>query len=142
MTGHSANRPERNKMEYTSETDENRKIITVRITGEIHMEKAASMGQEVRTRAKRDHYRLLFDLRKAKNNITIIQAYNWITEFYDSVDPHLKWVPTAHLINTDDEEFFSFVETIFINRGANIRLFKDEGKAVEWLEYQKPESAR
>lgn len=125
-------------MKCIFENDESKKIITVRVSGDMYVYESASLGAEVRARAKKDHYKVLFDFRKAKNHITVLDAYYWITKYYDSVDPHLKWVPVAHLTNAEDETFFSFVETTFINRGAMVRLFKDEEKAIEWLESHRP----
>jgi hypothetical protein len=61
------------------------------------------------------------------------EAYYFVSQHYDSLDPRLKLIPVAHIANERDGEFFRFVETTFINSGANIRLCKDEQDARAWF---------
>lgn len=120
-------------MGYTFETDESKKIITIKVVGDMRIEEAASLGMEMRLLAKREKSRLFFNSRLARFRITVLEAYYWVDKYYDSVDPHLKWIPAAYLINQDDEAIFRFLETTFRNRTANVRLFMEEAAAISWL---------
>lgn len=125
-------------MEYIIETNRSKNLVTIRVSGDLTKTELAPLGVKVRLRAKKEHSRLLFDFRRAKNNLEIIDAHNWIADHYDVIDKQLKLIPTAHLANPDDIDFFKFVETSWSNRGVKIRLFNDERVAVEWLESQRP----
>jgi hypothetical protein len=122
-------------MKYTFETDKRKRITTVRVFGDVFINEASSLGAEARLRAKREHNRLIIDFRQARSHITVLDTdyWYWIDQHCDSIDSHLKDVPTIHLINDEDEDFFSFVEAMFKDREDNTSIFKDEDAAVCWL---------
>lgn len=121
-------------MQYTEEIDKERKIVIARVSGGMTKEKIAPKTTKTRLRAKELNYCILFDFRKVNNYLTIVDAYYWLAEHYDDLDPTLKFIPTAHVVDTKDEEFSRFVETTFLNRGASIRVFTEESAAIGWLE--------
>ena len=126
-------------MRYIFETDKRKKIITVRVFGDVFINEASSLGAEARMLAQREHSRLIIDFRRARNHITILDAdyWYWVEQHCGSVGSHLKNVPTIHLINDGDEDFFSFAEAMFNDGEDNTRIFKDEDAAVCWLVSQK-----
>lgn len=129
-------------MRYKEEVDDPRKILCVRVSGEITKEKLAPKTTQTRLRAKELNYGILLDFRKVRNYVTIVDAYYWLAEHYDGLDATLKFIPTAHVVDPKDEEFARFVETTFLNRGASIRVFTQERAAIEWLEsYPFPDAA-
>ena len=82
-------------MQYTEEVDKERKIVIARVSGGMTKEKIAPETTQTRVRAKELNYSILFDFRKVHNYLTIVDAYYWLAEHYDDVDPTLKFVPTA-----------------------------------------------
>jgi len=123
-------------LRYTEEIDESKRIIIVNVCGDVHSEDLASVGSKIRVRAYEINYRILFDFRKAKIHISLPETYEWIPDYYDRIDRHLKFVRTAHLANEEDDIFFRFLEDTFRNRGSDLRMFRDVRSAVEWLESQ------
>ena len=122
-------------MNYIFESDKRKKIITVRVFGDVFINEASSLGAEARLRAKKEHSRLIIDFRQARSHITVLDMdyWYWIEQHCDSIDSYLNDVPTIHLINDEDEDFFSFVGAMFKDREDNTRIFKDEDAAVCWL---------
>ncbi len=122
-------------MKYTYETDKRKRIITVRVYGDVFINEASSLGAEARLRAKRENSRLIIDFRQARSHITVLDTdyWYWIDQHCGSIDSHSKDVPTIHLINNEDEGFFSFAEAMFNNGEDNTHIFKDEDAAECWL---------
>jgi len=120
-------------MEYTSTIDKEKKIIIVRLAGSLTEKDLAPIVLKTRLKAKKLKYKIIFDFRNTDNYISIVDACNWILDHYEKVDANLKLIQTAHITNKKDKDFFQFVETVFSNRGATIKLFEDEKAAIKWL---------
>lgn len=120
-------------MEYEFEYDDNRKIIFIRINGELLIEESSKMGLEARLKAKEINFRLIFDFKKTTFIRSIVQAHCWPDDHYIGIDPTIKHIKTAYVVNDRDMEFWSFVETSFMNKGFNIKIFQEEKDAIEWI---------
>jgi hypothetical protein len=120
-------------MKYTSTIDNEKKIIMVRFVGPLTEEDLAPIVLNTRLEAKKLKYKIIFDFRDTNNHISTVDACNWIFDHYEKVDIDLKFIQTAHITNKKDKDFFQFVETVFLNRGAAIKLFEDENAAIKWL---------
>ncbi len=121
-------------MEYTEEIDHKKRIIIVRTKGDLKTKELSPISASYRLKAKRLSYKLLFDFRKSKNFISIIDAHRWAIDQLDKIDPELVSIKTAHISNSVDREFFKFVETSWYNNGMNVKHFDEERAAIKWLE--------
>ncbi|MGA1821209.1 MAG: hypothetical protein ACMUIG_01625 [Thermoplasmatota archaeon] len=121
-------------MEAVYEFDDRRKILIIRVLGKMTVEEISPVTMDARKKAKDLNYGLLYDFRGSSYRKAIIEAYKWFEEHFDLDDPKVNFVPTANIINEEDEEFFKFIETTMYNRGARLRYFLDEEQAVRWLE--------
>lgn len=92
------------------------------------------MGLAIRLKAQSLQYRIIFDFRRAENYVTCVEGIRWYGDQYDNNDPHLKYIPTAHLANEEERPVFQSVETSFMNGGIRVKLFSDSETAVAWLE--------
>ncbi len=124
-------------MEYTEKIDDDKKIIFVKTQGRINTKVLGPLAGKTRSKAKELNYLLLFDFSKSINYISIVDAYNWPADHYDTIDKSLKFIPFAHIVNDESEGVFSFVETTWTKRGATGKVFKDEKLALEWLEQKR-----
>jgi hypothetical protein len=121
-------------MEYTTQINEPRKFLFIRISGILDIEALSAMGIAMRLKAKELNYKLLFDFRKIRPIVSVINKYNWIEDNYDHVDPLLKYIPTAHLAKEEDMKSFRMLETFWMNKGAEVKLFSEEDDAIKWLD--------
>lgn len=119
---------------YCNESiDSTNKVIVVQFFGEIIQEDLIPKTKLSRLMALILKYKIIFDFSESQICFSISEAFYVISQHYDSLDPRLKLVPVAHISSERDKKFFEFVETTFINRGANIRLCKDEQDARDWF---------
>lgn len=121
-------------MDYIEEIIEEKKIIISRVKGDLYPEETAEMGLKIRKKAIELGYKVIIDFRETKNYVSIVQGHNWFADFYDNIDKNIKYVPTAHITNDEEESYFKFIETSWSNKGASIKLFKDIEAAVKWLD--------
>jgi len=120
-------------MKYTEEDLEQIGVIYATVSGKIEAEKLANFGKQTRQRAHDSGQKFLLDLTRASGFPSIIEAHTWFNDYYDEMDLHLKWVPTAHLCLPRDLELLNFIETSWTNRGANVRAFTDREAALAWI---------
>jgi len=121
-------------MNYAEIYNEEKKLILVRISGELTKEALAPRALETRLRAKELGYRIVFNCLKAKYLLTPVDAFYWFSDYYDHIDPTLKFIPTAYVSCAKDLHAFKFLETTFQNKGANNCIFRTEEEAIDWLE--------
>ena len=120
-------------MEVVYEYDDDRKIIIIRVSGEMTIETIAPVSNENRLKAKEMNYKLLYDFRRSSYKKAIVGAYKFFEENFDETEIDVNYIPTANIINEEDVEFFKFIETTLTNRGARLKYFTDEEKGIEWL---------
>ena len=76
---------------------------------------------------------MLYDFRRSTYKKAIVDAYKFFNENYDENEIKVNYIPTANIVNEEDQDFFKFVETTLANRGARLKYFTDEDKGIEWL---------
>ena len=113
--------------------DNTNKIILVRFFGEIKKEEIVPKAKLTRLMALVLDYSIIFDFSKSQIHFSVSDAFYMVPRYYDTVDLRLKLVPVAHIPNKMDKSFFEFMETTFLNKGARLRLCKDEQDARAWL---------
>lgn len=112
----------------------NNRIIYVIVAGILIAEEVALMGKEIRLKALNLNCKIIFDFTNTKNQITITESYFLFSNYYDNVDRRLRYIPTAHITNNENEDFFKFVETTSYNNGILIKMFKKREEVVKWFE--------
>ena len=77
-------------------------------------------------------HRLLSDVRHSRNPETILTNY----EFVNRQMPPMELDRSARvaILAAPDDHSHDFVETAGVNAGYAIRIFRDAGEAVRWLE--------
>lgn len=120
-------------MIYTYETNSENQSIFVITKGDLIAKEVAAMGLEILLKAKELKYKVIFDYRNSKNRISIVEAYNWFSTYYDLIDNELKFIPTAYIANKEDWNFYSFFECTSNNKGIPVKVFQEENAVLEWL---------
>jgi len=120
-------------MDYTLELIHSEAIVCVTVYGHLNSREAIPLGKYIRSKALELNYKIIIDFRFSINHILISDAYFWFTNHYDIVNLNFRIIPTAHITNEVNAEFFNFVQTTCQNNGIPIRLFRDLGLAKDWL---------
>jgi hypothetical protein len=120
-------------MNYTFENDDYNKIVIVKVTGDLIIDEAVSMDIKMRTEAKILNYKIIFDFTNSNNMMSFSDVYYWFTKYYENIDNKFKYIPTAHITNEKNEDFFRFIETSWSNIGIIVKMFKSEKMAINWL---------
>lgn len=76
-------------------------------------------------------HRFLWDVRRSRNVETVVANY----EFVHRDMPPLDLDRAAHvaILVAPDDHSHDFVETVSINAGYSVRIFRDEQEALCWL---------
>ena len=120
-------------MEYTYEIIREDKIIIVTVWGDLTTAETALMGKTIRQKAKTMNYNILFDFRNSRHKLSIGEAYFWFANHYDKINIGFRTIPTVHLINENDKQFFHFFETTSFNKGIKIKMCTEMEHALEYL---------
>jgi hypothetical protein len=75
--------------------------------------------------------RFLYDLRCSRNIESILTNYEFVHRDMPPLDLD-RWARVALLVSPDDHSH-DFVETVSVNVGHAVRLFRDEAAAIHWL---------
>ncbi len=120
-------------MNYEEKEDDSKGLIFVKTTGKLIRDELGPLGAATRTRAKELDYGLLCDFSESENYLSFADACNWFENYYDPVDKTIRHIPSAHVVGEQNQDFFKFVETAWLNRGGIVKVFRDEKSALEWL---------
>lgn len=126
-------------VEYLAEEQ----VIAVELSGMIGMADFAVVGPQCLA-AAREHgtHAILADARKATLTAQTTELYRLPdTAEEQGLSRHYRM---AMVISDDADrrESFTFLETVFINRGFQMRLFSERKAALEWLRYTRRPSDR
>jgi hypothetical protein len=113
------------------------KIIYVKVTGNIYENEAAELGVFFRKKALETNCKLFFDFSEAYNFILMGSLYFWFEHYYDQIDDKIRYIPTAYLMNKEQENLYNFIQTLCSNHGINISIFKSATAAENWLKSEK-----
>ncbi len=120
-------------MEYTTEYDEISKICTVLVTGTHKRPEDAITLQQFARSFGEEHgcKRFLFDMRKAEIIGGTGEAFETGTvpddKNYKQIEQKISLVYSENLAD------HKFMENVAVNRGYQLRVFEQIGKAIEWL---------
>lgn len=123
-------------MDYTIELSENRMFLKVKAMSQINIDIVRQWSADIDEKSRAMNIRrFLFDVRSAHNVATILE--NILFAHKDSAELKLsKNVRSAILVSETDGSH-NLAETALRNAGYNVRIFKDELTAVEWLEKER-----
>jgi len=121
-------------MDHSYEINETTRTITVVVVGEVHANDFAKLDVEVCSLALNLNFKIAFNFKNAIIRIGLGEAYFWFSNHLDNVNLKFRLIPTAHIASDSNERFFHFIETTWSNQGVKIKMFKEDAKALEWLE--------
>ncbi len=75
--------------------------------------------------------RVLIDDRAVTSIPSFEDIFQFASSFFESGIP--PFIRIAHVINGKKLSDNEFLETVAVNRGTNVKTFKDIDKAVDWL---------
>lgn len=120
-------------MDHLYKIEHNRKIIVVRFLEEVKSDYLTKLGVEIRTIASGLKYKVIFDFTKAKLKISFGEAYFMYAIRFNRAKLEFWDVPVAHVINSEDADFFSFVDLVCCNNNIKTKSFNTRVDARKWL---------
>jgi hypothetical protein len=119
-------------MKYTVSVSNDRRYIIVFIDGPMTTELALKAGKKANQLAVENKLNsMLYDLRKSRNVQDGFKNYEFGYKDVGSVGFD-KTMKIALLTDLDDQSH-DFVETVMINNGYNVRIFKNNKDAIDWI---------
>lgn len=73
----------------------------------------------------------LYDLRRSRNVESVLTNYEFVHRDMPPLD--LDRCARVALLVSPDDHSHDFVETVSVNVGYSVRLFRDEAIAIHWL---------
>lgn len=123
-------------MNYTVGISESGKFIHLRVEGEVSVELARKWAAEMHEMSLASGvHRFLSDVRGARNVSSILE--NYMFAYKDAPELSLDRNARVAILTSPDDQSHDFVEVTLQNAGYNVKLFRDESSAVQWLEEDK-----
>ncbi|RPI72832.1 MAG: hypothetical protein EHM47_07395 [Ignavibacteriales bacterium] len=118
---------------YNISISENSTYIILEITGDITRQNAMQKNVKVH-KFGREHgiKKYLVDLTNSRNKDTIINNYQFAYKDIQNTPDFDKTAIVAFVVAPEDNSH-DFIETVARNNGLNITIFRDKGKAIEFL---------
>jgi hypothetical protein len=121
-------------MTYKISIADNRKYIIIEVHGKLTRENAMTYTLEShKLGAEIGVLRFLVDAVDARNAETVGENYDFAYKDVNETPEIERRARVALLVEPDDHSH-DFVETLFINSGHNVRLFRDRQMAIDYLE--------
>ncbi len=121
------------QLQYNYSIDMDKKIIYVKVKGNIIESEGAEMGLFFRTKALELDCKLYFDMTETHNSISMGSVYFWFEHQYGDINEKFRFINTAYKINDEQDKLYDFIQTVCFNQGIRTRVFKTENEAIEWL---------
>jgi hypothetical protein len=118
-------------------------VITVEFSGTAGMDDLKATGTQCIAVA-REHatYAILADAREMTLTAQTTELYHLPDTFEEQGLTRHYRVAMVISDDSDQKESFTFFETVFVNRGFQMRLFSKRDAALEWLRYTRRPSDR
>ena len=119
-------------MKFNVHYDQENDYLIASMEGVLNFETMKAYVSEIVKKAQECNCkRLLNDLRKVRIGEDTMTIFNTPEAMeIEGIDQSWK---RAVVVDEQNRRTFRFYETVAMNRGHNIKLFTDYGKAVEWL---------
>jgi hypothetical protein len=123
---------EETNMNYTVTPSGNGEYLVCRVSGKITAELARAFTMELDRQSHALNIKcFLTDVRNASNALSILENYDFA--YQEMTDMNLQRDVRAAILVAPANHTHDFVETVERNAGYNVRLFRDEAKAIAWL---------
>ncbi len=123
-------------MAYTAQYDSELQIIKVKYEGPLYLnEVKETLTVVLRLVREHDCFFMLTDLRETQVKLSTLSIYELpkiFSEIAASAGMSIYKFKRATII-PEDAEYAHFFETVMVNRGQNLKLFKDADEAKQWL---------
>ncbi len=110
------------------------KYIAMKVKGKIngvmmleYIRKAHELGD------KKGISRYLLDMTEARNTDSVANNYQFAYMKVRKLERIHQFPTVAALVSPDDHSH-DFVETVLVNAGSNLKIFRDHEAAVRWLD--------
>ena len=119
-------------MPYQLTIEQRRTYVHTKVVGERTPENALRfLRDSCRACVSQGHGAVLLDVHLSGPDLTTTSVYEVISSW---VPEALKLRKIAYVEDSNDDASTSaFVETVAVNRGVNLRLFRDVASAASWL---------
>lgn len=118
-------------MKMKAQFNEADRYISVETSGIIDLDAVSRVLKEMPTLIQRyGSKRILHDLRKADIQLDTSDIYFTPQKIQEAGYHDTK---RAFLFSAENEQDFTFFETVSANRGQQVQVFTDESQALEWL---------
>lgn len=119
-------------MKWTIMPNENKNFITVTTEGELQKEDLNRMlGDIIKNAAILKIMNIIIDHRKATFSVSMAETFERPYHFQESGVPRTSKI--ALIFTTIENSTYKFFETIFINRGFQVKIFDNIHDAENWL---------
>ena len=120
-------------MGYTISVSEDGTYLRVQVNEPMTRKLAGRIGQEMNaTGAEHNLKCYLYDLRNVPNVES--PATNYFFAHEDMPALHLDKSVRSAILASPEDHSHDFAETVLLNAGYTVRLFRDEAAAIAWLE--------
>jgi hypothetical protein len=120
--------------EYTITLDSENGIVHVVVHGELSKELGEEIITNARTAAAEHKYRILCDVRQAEVKVSLADWFFLPRTLAIFKEAKIRTIRAAVLISPGNPaRAYNFYETVTHNLGMNVRIFREEKEAVDWL---------
>ncbi len=121
-------------IQYNITIPENKRYVLIEVEGEINRMNAMEYTLKAHEIAAREGIKkFLVDVTRAINNESVGNNFDFAYEDLKNEPRVARAVRVAMLVAPEDHSH-DFVETVAINSGENIRLFRDKSEALTYLD--------
>jgi hypothetical protein len=120
-------------MKYEISIAGNKHYILIHVKGEMDADSALQYTHEAHDLGRAEGIdKFLVDLTQARNKLRILQNYEFA---YDQVapDPRINHQAKVAMLVSPRDHSHDFIETVTINAGLKVKLFRDRQMAMEYL---------
>jgi hypothetical protein len=122
-------------MQYTIETDHDKKLMICLFNGTLNTEVARKATGELNRKALEYNYNKLYDVSGARLSVSLGDSYFFPREllsvFTDKAYKKLK--VAIHFTQESDQEFWEFFKNTTQNVGYSLEVFRSRDEAIGWL---------
>lgn len=119
-------------MKWTIIPNEDKKFITVTTNGELQKEDLNGMLADIIKNATiHKIMNIIIDHRMATFSISMVDTFERPYHFQESGVP--RTVKIALVFTNSEDSEYKFFETIFVNRGFQVKIFDNLADAENWI---------
>ncbi len=126
-------------MAYTMEVMHKGDYLHVRVTGDNTPEDVVAYLERIRKIcAEHKLSKVLIEENLAGPQFTTLDVYDVVSAVSRGVAPAIRYVAFADTNPAHDFAHIEFAETVAVNRGVNVKVFRDVPSATAWIRSRPP----